>query len=153
MAKTEISFPLWIISYGSKVMNRVFWSQVNVQQLNWLATSRFDHRRSPSKFKKRNFDFFCSVSIFEVQRPVMLVTVMLVISWCWWHRDWWLKVGNDFRMSVTEFRCWWYILNVGAGRQCKKTVDAGDPNGHNRHKHLKVVTKTFRLQHPSPTSM
>ena len=26
-------------------------------------------------------------------------------------------------------------------------------NGQNRHGHLKVLTNTFRLQHPSPISM
>ena len=29
----------------------------------------------------------------------------------------------------------------------------GDQNGQNRHQHLKVVTNTCCLQHPSPTSM
>ena len=31
--------------------------------------------------------------------------------------------------------------------------DVGDKNGQNRHQHLKVVANTFRLQHPSPTSV
>ena len=35
----------------------------------------------------------------------------------------------------------------------KKIVDVGDQKGQNRHQHLIVVTNTFRLQHPSPTSM
>ena len=32
-------------------------------------------------------------------------------------------------------------------------VDVGDQKGQNRHQHLKVVTNTFCLQHPSPTSI
>ena len=32
-------------------------------------------------------------------------------------------------------------------------VDIGVENGQNRHQDLKVVANTFRLQHPSPTSM
>ena len=32
-------------------------------------------------------------------------------------------------------------------------VDVGDKNGENRHQHLKLVASTFRLQHPSQTSM
>ena len=44
------------------------------------------------------------------------------------------------------------ILNVGTRSQCKNEGCFG-PNGKNRHQHLKVVTITFRLPHPSPTSM
>ena len=29
--------------------------------------------------------------------------------------------------------------------KCQKIVDVGDRNGQNRHQHLKVFTKTFRL--------
>ena len=32
-------------------------------------------------------------------------------------------------------------------------IDVGDQNDQNCHQHLKVVTNTFCLQHPSPTSM
>ena len=32
-------------------------------------------------------------------------------------------------------------------------MDVGDQNGLTCHQHLKGVTNTFRLQHPSPTSM
>ena len=34
-------------------------------------------------------------------RPAEKATVMLVTSWCWW-----LKVGDNFWMLVTEFRSW-----------------------------------------------
>jgi len=34
-----------------------------------------------------------------------------------------------------------------------KMADVDDQNGQNRYQHLKVVTKSFRLQHPSPTSI
>ena len=37
-----------------------------------------------------------------------------------------LKVGDDLTMLVIiEFRSWWYILNVGAWRQCKKILNVG----------------------------
>ena len=62
-------------------------------------------------------------------------------------------VGDDFGMTVTEFRCWWHLLDVGARRLCKQIVDVVDQNSQNRHQHLKVVINTFRFQHPSPTSM
>ena len=32
-------------------------------------------------------------------------------------------------------------------------MDVGDQNGQNRHHYLKIVTDTFCLRHPSPTSM
>ena len=32
-------------------------------------------------------------------------------------------------------------------------MDVGDKNGLNRHQRPKIVIKTFRHQHPSPTSM
>ena len=34
-----------------------------------------------------------------------------------------------------------------------KIEDVGDKTDQNRHQYLKVVTKTFRLQYQSPTSM
>ena len=71
---------------------------------------------------------------------ILRVTVMLVISWYWW-----LKVGDDLWMLATEFRCWYRTLMW--------KMDVGDQNGLHRHQQLFVVTDTFRLQHPSPTSM
>ena len=35
----------------------------------------------------------------------------------------------------------------------KEIAGVDDQNGKNRHQHLKIVTYTFRLQHPSATSM
>ena len=61
-----------------------------------------------------------------------------------WGQFW--KVGDRISILVT-------FLNNGARRQCKKIIDVGDQNCENRHQHLKVVVNTFRLQHPSPTSM
>ena len=35
-------------------------------------------------------------------------------QWSWWHRDVdYSKLVTDFGMLVTEFRCWWHLLNVG----------------------------------------
>ena len=65
------------------------------------------------------------------------VTVMLMTSWCWRR-----KVGGDLWMLVTYFECW-----------CPTLVDVSDQNGRNPHEHLIIVTNTFYLQHPSPTSM
>ena len=59
-------------------------------------------------------------------------------QWGWWHR----YVG-DF-MMVTDFRCWWQ--NHYVGDFFRYVGDVG-------HQHLKLVTNTFNLQHPSPTSM
>ena len=47
-------------------------------------------------------------------------------------------------MLMTEFRCWWHLLNVGAQRQCKKIVDVGDRNGQNLNHYLKVH-RTFKM--------
>jgi len=38
------------------------------------------------------------------------------VSFCktveWWKWCWWLKVGDDLKTLVTEFRCCWHLLNV-----------------------------------------
>ena len=60
-------------------------------------------------------------------------------------------VGDRIPILVTSLRCW--CPSWAAQRLCKKIVDFGDLNGQNRRQHLIVVTNTFRLQHPSPTSM
>ena len=60
------------------------------------------------------------------------VTVMLVASLCWW-----LNGGDWFQMLVTGSLCW---------RLCSLWWWFG-------HQHLKLVTNTFGLQRPSPTSM
>ena len=43
-------------------------------------------------------------------------------SWCWHVMSvtysWWLTVGDNFRMLVTELRSWWHLLDVGARRLC-----------------------------------
>ena len=73
-----------------------------------------------------------------------LVTVMLVTSLCWW-----LYHGDRFQMLVAEWLCWrlfsicWLFLNV-LNRS---------PTSWFGHQHLKLVTNTSGLQHPSPTSM
>ena len=70
-------------------------------------------------------------------------------QWCWWHR----YVGGF--MMVTGFRCWWQNHYVGDFFRY-----VGDFTNVNRsptfwigHQHLKLVTNTFGLQHPSSTSM
>ena len=69
-------------------------------------------------------------------------------QWCWW-----LKVADDLWILMTKFRCWWHFLNV------ESTLLMPDANvkrywGPKWLKlHLKVVTNTFCLQHPSPTLM
>ena len=67
-------------------------------------------------------------------------------KWCWWHFD----VGNLKLITISG--CWWLNFNVG-DILCKNIVDVGDQKDQTRHQHLKVVTNTSRLQHPSPTSM
>ena len=54
---------------------------------------------------------------------------------------------------LTICGCCRHLLYVGARSLCKKIVDLGDQNGRNRHPLLIVVTHTFRLLQPSPTSM
>ena len=62
---------------------------------------------------------------------INLVTVMLMTSLCWW-----LYVGDFFRYGGDFFN----VLNRS-------------PTSWIGHQHLKLVTNTFGLQHPSPTSM
>ena len=70
-----------------------------------------------------------------------------------WQWSWWLKVGDDLRMLVTEYWCGWHLLNVGARHLCIKIVDVGDRNDSNLDHHPKAFTKTFCRKHLSPTSM
>ena len=58
---------------------------------------------------------------------------------------------GDIAMLVTEFWCWWHLLNVGARKLMFKY--SGWPKWAKRHQHLIVVTNTFRLKHMSLTSM
>ena len=55
---------------------------------------------------------------------------MLVTRWCLW-----LKIGDNFVILMPDFRCWWYLLNVGARWWCKK-MNVGNQNGRNRHQHI-----------------
>ena len=68
-------------------------------------------------------------------------------------------VGDNV-MSVTLW--WWQILDIGDRFNMLGTifvmlvilsVSNWSPRSKIGHQHLKVVTNTFRLQHPSPTSM
>ena len=71
-------------------------------------------------------------------------------QWCWWHR----YVG-DF-MMVTDLRCWWQNHYVGDFFRYVGdflNVLNRSPTSWIGHQHLKLVTNTFGLQHPSPTSM
>ena len=71
-------------------------------------------------------------------------------QWCWWHR----YVG-DFTM-VTDLRCWWQNHFVGDFfRYIGDFLNVlnRSPTSWIGHQHLKLVTNTFGLQHPSPTSM
>ena len=67
------------------------------------------------------------------------------------------RIGRSFEckfwMWVTEFRSWWHLLNVSTRCSCKNIVEVGDQNGQICHQNLQVVPETFRLQHPSPTSL
>ena len=93
--------------------------------------------------------FFTSMLVSDVEDSLCwwqvsnLVTVMLVTSLCWWLYD-----GDWFQMLVAESLCWrpfssWSFLNVLNQ----------SPTSWIGHQHLKLVTNTFGLQHPSPTSM
>ena len=66
--------------------------------------------------------------------------------------QWELDFGDNFRVLGTEFSYWWHLLNASARSLCSKKEDVGDENGKNRHQHLEVFAKKFRLQHPSSTS-
>ena len=74
------------------------------------------------------------------------MSVMWLTSWYWT-----LKVGYDLSMLMTEFRCWWHLLNVGARRQCIKKVDIGDKNhifwrnSQNRHQHISSTTFVINI--------
>ena len=71
-------------------------------------------------------------------------------QWCWWHR-----YVCDF-MMVTDLRCWWQNHYVGDFFRYVGdflNVLNRSPLSWIGHKHLKLVTNTFGLQHPSPTSM
>ena len=77
---------------------------------------------------------------------------MLLTSGCI-HGCWWIYVAGNFWVLMTEIWYRWHLLNVGAIRLCWVVKDVTEEKGQNRHQHLKVVANTFRLQHPSPTSM
>ena len=62
----------------------------------------------------------------------LLINTFCRWQWCWWHR----YVGDFFRY-VGDFL---YVLNRS-------------PTSWIGHQHFKLVTNTFGLQHPSPTSM
>ena len=57
-------------------------------------------------------------------------------SWCWR-----LGVGDNWSMLVTESRSWLHLWEVS------------DQNGQIGHQLFILVTNTFHLQHPSPTSI
>ena len=61
-----------------------------------------------------------------------------------------IDVGDKWMLLTLS---WWQFLDVGARRQCLKIEDVGNEIGQNGHQHLKVVTNTIRLQHPSSKSM
>ena len=93
---------------------------------------------------------------FYQQRQHHYVTNITVFaSKIWWQWCWWHHYVGDF-MMVTDWRCWWQNHYVGDFFRY-----VGDfLNELNRspiswigHQHLKLVTNTFGLQHPSPTSM
>ena len=55
-----------------------------------------------------------------------------------------IDVGYFILVTIFECLCPTLLLKI---------KDVGDKNGQNRNQHLKVVTNTFHLQHPSPTSV
>ena len=78
----------------------------------------------PNSFME--WPFILSISTFaknKTETPTLQKIHLQQNRWRW---CWWLIVGNDLWMSVTEFRCWWQLLNVSA-----RHVDIGDQNGHN----------------------
>ena len=73
-------------------------------------------------------------------------------GWQWW---WWHRYVGDF-MMVTDLRCWWQNHYVGDFFRCVGdflNVLTRSPTSWISHQHLKLVTNTFGLEHPSPTSM
>ena len=71
-------------------------------------------------------------------------------QWCWWHR----YVGDI--MMVTDFICWWQNHYVGDFfRYVGEFLNVFNRSSTSwiGRQHLKLVTNTFGLQHPSPPSM
>ena len=75
------------------------------------------------------------------------------------------RVGDDLWLWVTEFRCWWHLLNVCARRLCKEIhtwsgccwLKWQKPSPTrivvtNTIRRI-VVSNNIRHQYPSPTSM
>ena len=69
---------------------------------------------------------------------------MLVTSLCWWLYD-----GDWFQMLVAESLCWRLSRYVDDSLN----VLNRSPTSWIGHQHLKPVTNTLGLQHPSPTLM
>ena len=59
-----------------------------------------------------------------------------------------LDVGDRISVLVALFECWCPKLILEL-----MIVNVADQNARNRHQHLIVVINSFRLQHPSLTSM
>ena len=73
----------------------------------------------------------------------------------WWQWCWWNCYVGDF-MMVTDFRFWWQNHYVGDFFRYVgdfSNLSNRSPTSWISHQHLKLITNTFGLQHPSPTSM
>ena len=44
------------------------------------------------------------------------------------YRCWWLYVGDNLRMLVTEFRYWWHLLDVVVWRLCHLILKLSPPH-------------------------
>ena len=135
--------------------------------LKLFSTGRFNSliRANYLGWDFKNFYFreiFGVISDFWIQKSKRVIWGSIACFWNWILKirpvlmdEWygWLNVGDNLSMLVTEYRCWWHILNVASKRQCLKKLDVGDKNGRNRRQHVEVATNTLRVKQPSPTSI
>ena len=69
--------------------------------------------------------------------------------------DWWHCYVGDF-MMLTNFSCWWqnhYVGDIFRYVGDFHNILNRSPTSWVGHQHLRLVTNTFGLQHPSPTTM
>ena len=85
-------------------------------------------------------DHWCWTNIVD-QFTCILIRKLIWLQWCWSP-----TVGDNVTM-VTILRCWW--SNHYVDDFCRYFCDVFNVN--NDYQHLKVVTNTDCLQHPSPT--
>ena len=131
------------------------WNQILFYDRNKLKPSRkFLFNTVDSKFSYCAYfkchvtadDSFWSLTRWAMHAVSMLIHLRLFKwwQWCWWHR----YVG-DF-MMVTDLRCRWQNHYVGDFFRYVgdfPNILNWSPTSWIGHQHIKLVTKTFGLQH------